>query len=29
MDSAQNIGRRVIFGVTYGDSAIPPHTPDV
>lgn len=26
MDSAQNIGRRVIFGLTYGDSATPPHS---
>lgn len=26
MDQAQNIGRQVIFGVTMGDSAPPPHT---
>ena len=29
MDSAQNIGRRIIFGVTYGDSTMPPHSAEM
>ena len=29
MDKSQNIGRRVVFGMTYGDSTEPPHTAQI